>query len=207
MPFPIRVGDRELPDPPSLAALVRADAGPASGTVVPGQRPNAWIVGLVDAGALERRLAIGLAAALLQHPEAATVCEGARLAERLGERLLGGVIVRALAAHDTALLLQVDPGGAGESVEDTLLRVAPRLADLSDPAVRRPLLERLRHAGLPAIEVPLLCEHGDAEDLRTWLPAVLAEGVGVAELDALGRRLLRDDDGAAVIRELLTAAG
>src|SRR5687768_2866825 len=87
-PFPLPVGDRTVAAPPALATLVRDDCGAESGTVVPGARPNLWIPGLVAEGRLERRLAIGLAAALLQNPEPGTICEGARLAVRLGERVL-----------------------------------------------------------------------------------------------------------------------
>jgi hypothetical protein len=186
--------------------LVREDSGAVAGTVVPGKRPSEWIPMLVAEGRLEKRLAIGLAAALVQNPEPATICEGARLAARLGERVLGGVLVRALTSHDTALLMQVDPAGSGESVEDTLLLHAPALADLDDPDVRRTLLERLRNAGLPSVELRILCEHGDAEDLRTWLPAVLMEDLGEEERDALERRIARGDDGAATIRDLASAS-
>lgn len=203
MSFPLTLGDRVVADPPSFAMLVREDCGAASGAVVPGMRPSAWIPMLVAEGRLEKRLAIGLAAALVQNPEPATICEGARLAASLGERVLGGVLVRALTAHDTALLMQVDPGGQGASVEDTLLLHAPALAELDDPTIRRTLLERLRNAGLPAVELRILCDHGDAEDLRTWLPAVLTEELGADERAAIERRMARGDDGGAVVRELL----
>ena len=202
MAFPLNVGDRTVADPPALATLVRDDCGAVSGTVVAGSRPNQWIPGLVAEGRLERRLAVGLAAALMQNPEPGTVCEGARLAVRLGERVLGGVLIRALTSHDTALLMQVDPGGHGESVEDTLLLLAPTLADLDDAAIRGALLERLRNAGLPALELRILCDHGDAEELRIWLPAVLVEELGDDEVAALRRRLDRGDPGATVVGEL-----
>jgi hypothetical protein len=176
--FPLTVGDRTLADGPALAALVR------------------------DAAGLDRGEAVALATALLAHPDAATVCEGARLASALGERALAGALLSALTSLDTALLMQVDPGRAGESVEDTLLLLAATLADLDDDAVRRDLLERLRNAGLPHAELRVLCEHGDAEDLRTWLPAVLTEDLGDDERDALARRVARGDEGAEVVRAL-----
>jgi hypothetical protein len=175
MSFPLQVGSLVIPDPPALAALVRRDASTGGGTVVPGMRPAQWVMELVSRGTLERRLAIGLAAALIQHPEPVTVCEGARLSANLGEGVLGAVVLRALAGHDMALLLQTDPQFPDSSVEDTLLMAATHICPLSDPQIRRPLLERLRNAGLPALEIPVLCGHGDAEDLAFWLPAVLAE--------------------------------
>lgn len=203
MPFPLKVGDHDVPDPPSLAALVRRDAGPVSGGVVPGKRPNEWILGLVAEGALEQRLAVGLAAALIQHPAAETVCEGARLAAALGDRVLGAVLLRALDAHDTALLLGADPADPAASVEDALLAAAVALCDLADAGVRGPLLERLRHAGLPQLEVPLLAAFGTAEELRVWLPAVLVEAIGDEGRRALAERAARGDEGAEVVRALL----
>ncbi len=202
MSFPLEIGDHVVADPAALAALVRDDSGPQSGGVVPGKRPAGWVLDLVEAGRLERRLAIGLAAALIQHPDPITACEGARLARALGEVALGTLLVRALRAHDTALLLRVDPAGAGASVEDTLLRAAVETADLGDATLRKELLERLRHAGLPELEIPTLLEHGDAEDLRTWLPAVLAEGLDDEDEPLLRARLERGDEGAEVIRAL-----
>lgn len=192
-----------VPDPPALAALVRKDAAGQGGTVVPGKRPAEWLMDLVSEGALDRRLAVGLAAALLQHPEVVTLCEGARLSIRLQEAVLGNVLLRALAAHDMGLLLQSDPHTPESSVEDTLLAAAAATADLADPAVRRPLLERLRHAGLPGLELPILCSHGDEEDLAFWLPAVLAEGLGEAEERLLAARVARNDPGAAAILHVL----
>jgi hypothetical protein len=203
MSFPLQVGSVLVPDPPALAALVRRDASPGGGTVVPGLRPAQWVMELVTSGALERRLAIGLAAALIQHPEPVTVCEGARLSANLGEGVLGAVVLRALAGHDMALLLQTDPQFPDSSVEDTLLGAATRICQLSDPQVRRPLLERLRNAGLPALEIPVLCAHGDLEDLAFWLPAVLAEGVSEREMWLVADRIRRDPEAAPVIAEVL----
>jgi hypothetical protein len=203
MPFPLKVGDHDVPDPPALAALVRRDAGPVSGGVIAGKRPHQWLAELVATGALEHRLAVGLAAALLQHPVAETVCEGARLAVGLADRVLGTVLLRALEAHDTALLLRADPADPASSVEDVLLGAAAGLCDVSDEAVRGPLLERLRHAGLPRLEVPILAAWGTVHELRTWLPAVLAEGVTDAGVASLAERVARGDEGAEAVREIL----
>lgn len=206
MSFPLKVADRQIPDPPALAALVRSDCGAASGTVVPGKRPAEWIVDLVRAGAFEARLAVGLAAALVQNPDAATICEGARLAVALADRVLGPLIRRALDGHETVLLLQADPAAPGASVEDTLLAAAVALCDLADPEVRRPLLERLRHAGLRDLELPALLRFGDAEDLRQWLPAVLTEGAG-EHLVLITAVLAEQSDRSEVVRQVLAEQG
>lgn len=203
MSFPLHVGTLVLHDPPALAALVRRDSGRQSGTVVPGKRPAEWLMDLVGSGALERRLAIGLAAALLQHPESATICEGARLSASLREPVLGGVLVRALDGHDMGLLLQSDPKDPESSVEDTLLAAALATCNLDDPLVRKPLLERLRHAGLPDLEIPALCAHGDPEDLELWLPAALSEGISEVSERAIADRLRRADAGAEVLARSL----
>jgi hypothetical protein len=207
MSFPLTIGDRVVPDPPSMAALVRSDSGAVSGTVVPGRRPADWVAELVRDGRFEKRLAVGLAAALIQNPEAVTVAEGARLAQALGEPVLATLLRRALDGHDPAVLFAADPGAPGSSVEDALLAAICALADATDPAVRGPLLERLRNAGLRDLEIPLLLRFGDADELRTWLPAVLTEGVGEDHLVLLTAAMAGQDERAAVVREVLAARG
>jgi hypothetical protein len=202
MPFPLVVGDLTVPDPPALAALVQAECGPVP-VQVPGRRPAQWVMDLVESGALERRLAIGLSAALLQNAAAATVCEGARLARRLREPLLGPILVRALQSHDTGLLLQVDPAVDDTSVEDTLLAAAEDVADFADEGVRASFLEYLRHAGLPALEVRVLARWGSTFELETWLPAVLAEPMTEDARAALAGRRARGDAGSAVVARLV----
>lgn len=202
MPFPLTVGPVTVPDPPALATLVQGECGSAP-VRVPGRRPSRWIPELVASGALERRLAIGLAAALLQNPAASTIAEGARLAVALGEPILGPILVRALVDHDTALLLQVDPGAPGSSVEDTLTEAVEAVANLDDEAVRAPFLEVLRNAGLPEREVRVLARHGSAFELETWLPAVLQEPLPEASRALLEERRARGDEGGAVVARLM----
>jgi hypothetical protein len=204
MPFPVTVGATTVSDPRSLALLVQADCGPAP-SAVPGKRPWQWILDLVAAGTLEGRLAIGLSAALLQNEAAATIAEGARLATGLREPLLGPILVRALRSHDTALLLQVDPGGAGTSVEDALLAAVEAVADLREDEVRTSFLEYLRHAGRPDLEVRVLARHGTPFELSTWLPAVLAEPLPAEALAPLRARATGSDEAARIVRELLPA--
>ncbi len=212
MDFPLKVGDLEVADAPALAALARAECGPGGPLRLP-VRPHVWVPSLVAEGALAPRLAVALAAAFLQSAEAATVCEGARLAVRLAEPALGPLILRALRDQDTALLLQVDPGehdpaGPGSpsgerSVEETLLRAAATALDLREPVVRRALLARLRDAHLPDVELAVLAGYGDAEELRSGLPAILAEELPPDLRALLEARARADDEGGAVARELL----
>lgn len=198
MSFPLTVGRHTLATPPELADLVRSDAA-NPGSVLADQRPAEWVRGLVDAGALEARTAVALAAALIQQADPVTIAEGARLARSLGERALGKLLVAALEGHDTGLLLQVDPAAPGRSVEDALLEASCELADLADPRIRGTLLLRLRNAALPGMELALLCEHGTLDELRSLLPAVFAEGIDDDQVPLLVRRVLRGGDAARVL--------
>jgi len=163
---------------------------------VPAQRPWQWVMGLVEADRLERRLAIGLGAALLQHADPVTVAEGARLATALHPSPLDALVVHAVGAHDALLLLQVDPAEPDRSVEDTLLRAAVAVGDLADAEVRRGLLSRLRNAGLPELEAEVLLLHGDLGELRRWVPALQSEGLSEASVARVRRRLTVGDEGA-----------
>lgn len=203
MPFPLRIGDRVVASPPELASLALADAAGPGGTLVPGQRPARWVADLVATGALEAKLAIGLGAALIQHPNPVAVAEGARLAVALHPSPLGDMVVLALDAHDAGLLLQVDPAGDGASVEDSLLRSAVKVARLSEPFLRDRVLTRLRHAGLPDLELQVLAEHGSLSELQTWIPALLEEPLGDEGIDRLRARVGRGDEGGRWLAEAL----
>jgi hypothetical protein len=203
MSFPLMVGARKIADPPALAELARADSGPESGTVIPGKRPAEWIFELVGTGVLPRRMAIALGAALIQYPEPGPICEGARLAHALGDNALGTLILRALEAHDTAVLLASDPADPSGSVEDALVRAAAASCDLEDPALRRSLLEKARNAGLYEVEIPVLATRGSIEELALWLPAVLAEPLAASDLALLGARAAHDDDAGHLVAGLL----
>lgn len=205
MSFPLTVGGRQVADPPGLAELVHADSGPGPGTVVPGKRPAEWILDLVADGALSRRLAIGLGAALVQHPDAGPICEGARLARALGDFALGTLILQALEAHDTGVLLACDPASPEGSVEDLLVIAAGACCDLSDPILRSSLLEKARNAGLREVELPVLAGHGTLEELQDWLPAVLAETLDPEEIALLEVRAARDDAAGRFVATLLQA--
>lgn len=193
MSFPLTVGGEAVASLEALAALVvRACRGGGPG------RPSAWLPALVREGRLDAAQAMALTAQMLLQPEAALVAEGARLVRALHPSELSALVMGARAHHDPTLLLQVDPGAEGvRSVEDTLLEVACDVADLTDPAVRRALLEALRHAGLPALEGAVLLGHGTLDELREGWPALTAEGWPEGLGAAVRARLARGDTGAA----------
>jgi hypothetical protein len=203
--FPVTIAGRQLASPAALAQLVRTDAAAGGSTVVPGCGPSTWLLG-VDG--LSRRELVGLAAALVALPEAASIAEGARLAVAVGDSALGPLLLQAVASHDVGLLLAPDPPGGG-AVEDALLQAAAAVADLRDRDRRDALLTQLRQAGRTDLELLILLAHGSAEELAHWLPAVLVEG-GAIEPDQLAQltALAAGDDARALaIRASLTGAG
>ena len=195
MSFPLTVGDRVVASPPELAALAQADADGPGGLVVPGQRPVQWILGLVQSGALDAKLAMGLGAALLQNASPVTVAEGARIAVALHPSPLDRLVVLALDAHDATVLLQVDPARPTYSVEDSLLRSAVAVAPLHERFVFDKVLTRVRNAGLPGLELAVLMAHGQLEDLQQWLPALLEEGLDAEDMPHIRERIARGDEG------------
>ncbi len=201
MPFPLTVGGRTVASPPELAALAQTDADGPGGTVVPGQRPCDWIPDLVASGALELGLARGLGAALLQNANAITVAEGARIARALTPSPLDQLVLMALDVHDVVLLLQNDPARPEFSVEDTLLRSAVEVAPLDDDTTRGKILTRLRHAGLPGLELRVLLDHGRPDEVARWMPALLEEELEEDQLEQLRRRASADDAVAAWLLE------
>ena len=206
MPFPIRVGDRSFATAPQLASAVTADAKSGGGTVVPGRAPSRWLIDLVRADALERDVAVGLAAALIRSREAAIVCEGARLAALLADPKLAELLPVALAGHDTGLLLHADPAMPGQSVEDALLRAWAVLAPVEAPAVRGELLDKLRHAGLTEVEAHVLAVFGAPDEIRRWLPVVLIEGLPGGATDSLAQGLRRGGAVAVALGDVLGAS-
>jgi len=207
MPFPVTHAGHTWADGPSLLAAVIADARGEGTGAFSADGPAAWLGDLVDGSALEPELAVGLVAALLQRrDEAGAVAEAARLAVRLGRKDLGDLLLMALDACDTGLLLTSDPRRPTRSIEDALLDAAGQLADLSNDGVRARLLPRLRNAGLVAHECAALARHGTVDEIRTWMPAILLEGVPEGGADALVDALAdRDDARDALIDAFLQA--
>jgi len=207
MPFPVTWGSRTWNDGPTLLADVGTDACEGGGAVVDGQPPCRWVAAMVQDGALERELAVGLVAALLQRrDQAAALAEAARLAVALEGHELADLVFLALDAFDTGLLLTADPLQPGASVEDALLRAAWSLADLSDPALRARLLPRLRNAGLTDLECIALVNHGDPDEIRTWLPAILVETVPPDAVEALIGALSHREEVREALLESFEAA-
>ncbi len=203
MPFPITIGDLTAVDAPSLGQLALQDCRSGGGSVVPQQRPSRWIMDLVRQGALDGKLAIGLAAGLLQSNEAAALAEGARLAKDLGDAKLGEMIGLLLEVLDIGILLTRDPLRADRSVEDTLLIAWAELADSTDAETRAALLTRLRNAGMSELETGVLVRRGTPEEIRMWLPAIAREGVPRAAATAVAAGLARGGDVRNALEETL----
>ncbi len=204
MSFPVTWADRTFSDGPSLLGAVLADAEAGGGQVVAGQAPSRWLAAMVEGGALDPELAVGLCAAMLQNrARPGAITEAARLAANLARRELAELLLVSLDAFDTGLLLTADPldPGAG-SVEDALLRAAWATADLDDPAIRERLVPRLRNAGLVALECITLVRHGAADEILEGLPAILIEGVPDSAAESLIDALSARED----VREALIAS-
>lgn len=175
--------------------------------MVEGRSPAAWVEELVAEGALDLDLAVGLVAALLQkQDEAGAVSEAARIAARLGRRELGELVLVSLEAFDTALLLHGDPMRPGRSVEDALLEAATALVDLDEATTRATLLPRLRHAGLIALEIDVVAVHGTPDEIGTWMPAVLVEGLPPEGPASLALGLARGGEATEALLRVLEEA-
>lgn len=205
MSFPLRIAGRRIGAGQELVSLFVADARARGDTVVPGQAPHAWILGLVDAGQLPREVVSALAAVLLNSGAAPAVAEAARLAVALGTAECRALFPAAVDAQDTSVLLHADPFVPGSSVEDALLRAWASLARADDPAVRADLLDRLRNAGLPAVEAEVLARYGTPEELRAGVEQILAEGVPTGVSEALFAVRDREDSVQDALRGALAA--
>ncbi len=194
MSFPLQIGAYVVPGPRELGALARQDAGPG-GTVLPGRRVWQWVLELIATGVLDIRTAAGLTAALLRNPEGATVAEAARIVGALRDPKLAVLVLDALDAHDTGLLLGPDPADAERSVEDALLRAAAVAGDLADPELRASLLGKLRNAALRVEEAKVLARWGTDDEIRLHLPAILTEGLPAEARADVDARIARGDPG------------
>ncbi len=203
VPFPVTIAGEEVASAAALAQLVRRDAARGGSTIEDGVGPATW---LLQVRGLRRPELIGLAAALISLPEGAAIAEGCRLATALGESVLGPLVLGALTSHDVGLLLTPDPGSDG-AVEDAVLAAAASVVDASNAQNRDTLLAHMRRAGRTDLELPILLEHGTADELREWLPAVLTETATLPEdtLAALRRLADTDTDRGAAARQALNA--
>ncbi len=189
MTFPLTLGGHTFRTPAALGAAVQADIEAGGGTLAPNTTPTRWLLDRRAASELPDALLTGLAAALIRSGGPGAVAEGARLALALDSAPLGELLGLAITARDLGVLLHPDPFATDRSVEDTVLDAWSRLADAADPAVRGPLLEHLRNAGLPHRELTILLAHGTDEELTRWLPAILAEAPDERLLATLGEAL------------------
>jgi hypothetical protein len=161
MDFPLHVGAVSIGSLAELGACAAADAR-TGGSIVPGRRVSEWVTAWVAEGLLDSATAVGLAAALIRHPDGAAIAEGARLARALADPRLGALVLHALDGHDTGVLLAPDPADRAQSVEDALLRAVAGIADLADPVVRERVLTRMRNAALRAEEAAVVARWGQA---------------------------------------------
>jgi hypothetical protein len=204
MPFPLRVGPHTFATAPELGAAAARDAREGGGSVVAGQAPSAWIVRAVAAGGLTAAEAIALGASLVDSTEPGGVAEGARLLAALRDPRCADLIEAALHG-DVGLMLASDPIVAGQSVEDALLRALAAVADLDDGTTRGRLLERLRNAAMGEIELRVLALHGTPDEIREFVPPLLAEGAPRGAADALAAAARRGPDVALAVIDATAA--
>jgi hypothetical protein len=203
MPFPLRFADRVLDGPPALAATAIEDAKNGGGTVVPGVPTSQWVIDLVARGALEREIAVSLAAMMLGGSQGGAVAEGARLAARLRHPQLDALVGTAVMGQDIGVMLEPDPARPGRSTEDALLAAWAEIAPLDDANVRAALLERLRNAGLNDLELQVLAVWGTPAEIRQWMPSVFIEGVPRGASGAVTIGTVRGGEVAAAIRAVV----
>ena len=191
--IPPRLADQKISNARELGALFVADARAGGNTVFGGEAPHVWAGRLVQKGAIDLDVAAALVALILGSGDPATVAEAARLGAKLPPSLLQSLFPAAIDAQDTGVLLHPDPFLPSRSVEDALLAAWADTAPES-LGVRALLLDRLRNAGLPDLEVALLARRGTPEEIGATLPQVFLEGVPPGTAEALTPLLSRGDE-------------
>jgi hypothetical protein len=192
--FPLDLPDRTLASAPDLARLVLDDAVAGGGTVFSGQRPNIWLARLVHEGRLERKLAVGLCAALVRSGRPTAVAEAARLTESLDLHELADLLPAALDGLDVATLLMAEDPASERSVEDVLLGAWARVLRPDSAGSRDRLLTRLRNAGLRNLELAVLARTADPSTLSASLPPILVEDLATGDVAVLGQALVREPE-------------
>lgn len=189
MSFPLSFQGHTFATAPALAQAVTADAEAGGGSLFPGQCPPQWLLEMREQGLVETGLLVALAGHLLAARQPATAAVGARLTVVLDHPELVRMLSLALEGHDLGLLLQLDPLDPEHTIEDTLLDAAAATAGHAPDTAA--LLTRLRNAGLPHLELAVLCEHAAEEQVRAYLPAALRDHQGDpgALLDTLSTRM------------------
>ncbi len=195
MPFPAIVDDQTYATPQELALAVLQRAHNKPDT-------DHLLAQAAATGVLSRDEAVGLCAALVQTGRPVAVAVGARLAKRLDDPALCGLLLLAHAALDMGILLQ--SAGDDTSVEDLLLGAAATLA--ADNAEHRTdVLRRLRVTGLGGDEARLVAQHGTAKEIAQSLPSVLLEGLPTDCAGAIAAGLERGGEPKQAILDALRA--
>ncbi|MFT6146904.1 MAG: hypothetical protein ACJAZO_003260 [Myxococcota bacterium] len=194
MPFPATIDDKTFATPQELAAAVMHRAQHQPDT-------DHLLAQAAHAGVLSRDEAVGLCAALIQTGRPITVAVGARLAKRLNDPALCGLLLLAHTALDMGTLLQT--AGNNTSVEDLLLGAAAALAaDHADH--RADVLQRLRNTGQGGDEIRLVARHGTAKEIAQSLPSVLLEGLPADTAESIAAGLKRGGEPKQALLEALT---
>ena len=195
MPFPATVDDQTFATPQLLAAavLLRAQTKPDT---------DHLLAQAAQTGVLTRDEVVGLCAALVQTGQPVAVAVGARLAKRLADPALCGLLLLAHSALDMGTLLQ--SAGDNTSVEDLLLGAAAAL--VTDNAEQRAdVLRRLRITGLGGDEARLVVRHGTAAEIALSLPSVLLEGLPADCAESIAVGLKRGGAPKQAILDALSA--
>ena len=200
--FPRTIAGRDFPDAPSFAAAVQSDALAGGGTVVEALRPGEWLGEALARDEVDRALLVALAAALIRGAVPLSVAEAAALARGASLHELAPVLAAAVAGLDVGVLLFPDPRAEDGSVEDALLQ-AWASVEPGDPGRTQLLLDRLRNAGLRAVELDVLARLGDVDAIRARLPPILVEDLPVEDVASLAHALAR---GGAVADAVCTVA-
>jgi len=206
--FPRSIAGREFTDAPSLAAAVQADAAAGGSTVVDGARPAEWLAGALQEQEIDRELLVALCAALIRGASPPSVVEAAEVARSQDLHELAPVLQAAVAGLDVGVLLFPDPRRPNGSVEDALL-TAWGAVEPGEAGRTMALLDRLRNAGLRAVELDVLSRLGSAETVRLRLPPILVEDLPVEDVASLAQALARGGDVAQAVcdaAEPLTAS-
>lgn len=205
MSFPLKFANQIYESAPQFAKAVLHDADKGGSQMFPGKTPHEWICEHVISGVLPREMVLGLSAFMIRSERPAAIAEGIRIAEQLELHPIARILTAAIEGFPLSLLLVPDPFFPEKSLEDTLLEGVIPLMSGTNSKQRAMILERLRNAGLPQKEIAVLVEHGSAEEIRTWLPIAISEGLMVQELSLLRPGFLRSVEIAQATSEALTA--
>lgn len=172
MPFPVQVGELEIPHAAGLGYVVAADLAADGGTVIPGESAFDWLPRVAaDLDAEEQR---SLIRALLQRRDADAVSLACAVGRAVQTEGIGPYYLSALLHHDVGTLMSPDPWG--RSVEELLATTGAELCPLDDVRWRSLVLASLRTTGAFVYEARVLAAYGTEAEIREWGPPLLATG-------------------------------